>query len=569
MSLISLFRRFILPQEGRTWLIKNTKNSIPRISVLLLLRIIGTSVGVLFALVTKNVVNTAIAHDNRGFITAVFLLLAIIVVEVFANSVASHLQEKTTYLMDRDLKRKVFSDILNSDYEAVSQYHSGDLLHRLNSDIGNIITSVLSISTSVISLIVSLIITAIALFAMEPLFTLWILPISVILSAVTILCERDLKKIHKAVSQSTGNLSGFLHEAIMKLLIVQGLDIADEIVKKSDILFEKRIQHQKKRKDIQVMMSVGSSVFGYTGGFISLVWCAFKLLNGEMDYGTLLAITALVGQLRGPLLALPTVIPKFAVLTASVERILEIEEIKKENKEPIENLQDKYVSIQCIHAENLGFSYKDKKEVLKPVLEDETFAIHTDGMTVVTGQSGGGKSTLLKLLLGIYSPKQGSIVLKMDNGTSIPIDRSTRRLFSYAPQGNLILSGTIKDNILIAKPDASEEEIENAVYVSVMDEYLKDLPQGIDTRLGENGMGLSEGQIQRINIARAILRGSPILLLDEVTSSLDIETEKKVLERINEIPGKTCIAVTHRPAALELAKWQLQVSNGKVKEIQC
>ena len=182
---------------------------------------------------------------------------------------------------------------------------------------------------------------------------------------------------------------------------------------------------------------------------------------------------------------------------------------------------------------------------------------------VISGCSGVGKSTILKLLLGVYQPSQGG--LRADcGGEQMILDRRTRRLFAYVPQGNLLLSGSLRENLTIVRPDATEEEIQRAIYVSAMDDFLPQLPQGLDTVLGESGAGLSEGQAQRLSIARAVLGGAPILLLDECTSALDAVTEETVLRRIRELPDKTCIAVTHRPAATTLADWQLMVQDEKI-----
>ncbi len=208
----------------------------------------------------------------------------------------------------------------------------------------------------------------------------------------------------------------------------------------------------------------------------------------------------------------------------------------------------------AICAENLSFAY-DRDAVV----HHASFALPKGSFTVITGPSGIGKSTLLKLLLGIFKPDCGSLYAQTGQ-TRVPIDRSTRSLFAYVPQGNLLLSGTLRENLTITRPNATESEIMQAVHVSAMEEYLEQLPDGLDTVLGESGAGLSEGQAQRLAIARAVLGGAPILLLDEITSALDVETERTVLTRIRQLPDRTCIAVTHRPAALELADWQLRVS---------
>jgi ATP-binding cassette subfamily B protein len=217
-----------------------------------------------------------------------------------------------------------------------------------------------------------------------------------------------------------------------------------------------------------------------------------------------------------------------------------------------------YRETESIRAENLTFSYGRER-----ILQDASMEIPKGAFCVITGHSGIGKSTLLKLLLGVFQPESGKLFVQT-SAEEILLDRSTRRLFAYVPQGNLLLSGTLRENLLIAKPDATKEQLEQAIFVSAMDEYLPMLPHGLDTALGESGAGLSEGQAQRLAIARAVLGGAPILLLDESTSALDAQTEKMVLERIFSLKDRTCIAVTHRSAAEQLCDWKLEIRGGKI-----
>ena len=221
-----------------------------------------------------------------------------------------------------------------------------------------------------------------------------------------------------------------------------------------------------------------------------------------------------------------------------------------------------YRKMDALGAENLSFSY-DRDQVFR----DGEFTLPKGAFAAITGPSGIGKSTLLKLLLGIFKPESGGLFLQCGD-EQVRLDRATRRLFAYVPQGNLLLSGTLLENLTITRPDATREEIEEALFVSAMDEYLPQLPDGLNTVIGESAAGLSEGQAQRIAIARAVLGGAPILLLDECTSALDPETEKKVLSRIRNLPNRTCIAVTHRNAAVELCDWQLQLENGGIRAVK-
>ena len=240
---------------------------------------------------------------------------------------------------------------------------------------------------------------------------------------------------------------------------------------------------------------------------------------------------------------------------------MELQEIQGEPEPAEQTPEDMYRSMTAIEAEALTFSY-DRDQVFC----DSAFSLPKGAFAVITGPSGIGKSTLLKLLLGVFRPENGRLYLRGQDA-DITLDRSTRRLFAYVPQGNLLLSGTIRENLTIVKPDATQEELDQALHVSAMDDFLPQLPQGLDTVLGESGAGLSEGQAQRLAIARAVLGGAPVLLLDECTSALDAETEQAVLQRLKALPNRTYIAVTHRPAATALCDWRLEVSDGKIRSV--
>ena len=276
-----------------------------------------------------------------------------------------------------------------------------------------------------------------------------------------------------------------------------------------------------------------------------------------MTFGTLTAISQLISQVLGPVTNMSGIGPQFAALSAAAERLMELDAIcqleQPERKEPTAL----YESASAIRGEKLTFAY-DRDYVF----DHADFVLPKGSFGVIVGHSGIGKSTLLKLLLGIFPAEEGGLYLDTENGP-VQIDRTTRKLFAYVPQGNLLLSGTLRDNLTVTKRDATQEEIDRAIYISAMDAYLPTLPQGLDTVVGENALGLSEGQAQRLSIARAILSDAPILLLDEATSALDDETEKAVLRRIQQLPGKTCIAVTHREAAMQIADWSLEMRDGK------
>ena len=459
--------------------------------------------------------------------------------------------------LERDWKRQLLGGLLHSDYAGVSKYHSGELLNRLNNDVRILDTGIVAILPNLASMVTKLVAAVGVLIAMEPMFTLVIIAAGLAVLLVTSVIRKNLKNLNKRVSEAEGRVSGFIQETLEKLLMVQAMDVSAEMEKRSEVHMEDRYQLQRKRKNVSLVANTFVSVLGYGASFGALVFCGSGLLMGTMTFGTLTAVSNLVNQLQGPLVNMSGIIPQYVALIAAGERLQELEELYKE-PEP-EKLEPApiYSGMKVLRGEGLYFAYDRDR-----IFENAEFCIEKGSFGAILGHSGIGKSTLLKLLMGIYKPADGKMYVETEEGNS-PIDRSTRRLFAYVPQGNLLLSGTIRDNLTITRPDATDEEIEQAVHISCMDDYLYSFPQGLDTPMGESGAGLSEGQAQRLSIARAVLSGAPILLLDEATSALDGETEKIVLERLRSLQNRTCIAVTHRPAALALCDWTMEMKDGQ------
>ena len=279
-----------------------------------------------------------------------------------------------------------------------------------------------------------------------------------------------------------------------------------------------------------------------------------------MTYGTVTAIIQLVNQVQSPFVSLSGIMPKYYTTIASAERIMELDDLPNEkeiNKKEIDVL-DTYKNLNSVEFENISFKYD--RDI---ILDNTSLSIKKGDFVAIMGISGIGKSTLLKLLLGVFNLNFGKIYLDTNNG-KIPIDKNTRRLFSYVPQGNMLISGTIKDNITFINPDASDAEIEKAIRISCAKQFIDELPLGLETVIGEKGLGLSEGQVQRLAIARSLLADSPILLLDEATSALDEKTEKEFLTNLKALDNVTCIIVSHKKAALDICNKTIQIKNGKI-----
>ena len=550
-----------MKENSLIWVLKQVRNRIPEILLLTVAQILNALFSVLFALGTRGVIDSAVSGDSNAFIMACLFQMVIIGGILFSLTLSRHLKDNLSAKLDRDWKQQLLHGLLHGDYAQVKSYHSAELLNRLNADVAKVNEGLLVLIPGAAAMIMRLTAAVVILGVMDARFTMIVTALGLLVVAVTGLLRRHLKEINKLVSTHDGRVSGYLQEAMEKLLIVQSMDISEEVEHRASNIMDARYQIQRRRKNISLMANTGVSLMFYAAGFFALCWCSWRMLQGQMSFGSLTAVIQLVNQIQYPVVNLSSVLPQYIAILASAERLMELESIQGQPQPMKENRDAVYEQMYCILAENLTFSYDRDK-----ILDNADFMLPKGAFAVITGASGIGKSTLLKMILGVYPPESGEIYLKLDD-RRMALDRSTRKLFAYVPQGNMLLSGTIRDNLTIVKPDAMENEIREAIYVSAMDEFLSQLPQGLDTVLGESGTGLSEGQAQRLAIARAILGGAPILLLDECTSALDEHTEHTVLRRIRALPGRTCIAVTHRPAAISLCDWRLQIESGKIHAV--
>lgn len=540
------------------WILNQIRGRIPVLILMTAAQVGSALLSVFFALGSRSVIDTAIAGNRQDFLQACLLQGCIIAGILVCMTIQRHLRDRLHADLEKDWKQRLLHGLLHGDYADVSAYHSAELLNRLNNDVNKVNDGIINIVPNAAAMATRLIAAVVVLGALDARFTLLIGCLGVLIVAGTGVMRRHLKNLNKQVSEHDGKVSGFIQEIMEKLLMVQAMDVSDEVELRADKLLSDRYEIQRKRKNVALLTNTGISVLSYGAGFLALTWCAYHVLLGQMTFGSLTAVTQLVSQLRAPFVNISGILPKYIAMSASAERLMELEAIQGEPAPAGEAPDNLYEQIEAICAENLSFSYDRDL-----VLDHAAFVLPKGTFTVITGPSGIGKSTLLKLLLGVFRPESGSLYLR-GNKANTPLDRGTRRLFAYVPQGNLLLSGTLRENLLIARPDASSQQIDQAIYVSGMDEFLSQLPNGLDTKLGESGAGLSEGQAQRLSIARAILGGAPILLLDECTSALDAQTELTVLNRLRALPDRTCIAVTHRPAAVDLCDCIIRMENGKI-----
>ena len=537
-----------------SWIYRKVKRRLPMILVCAALSAAVSYAGIRFSLTTKSVINSAVSGDGAALKASCIMLIALSLFRLLGNMITQLLAFNLKEKLERDFKYSVLHNILRSDYSSISAYHSGDLVHRMDADSAAVYNSVLGICGGLVGTVTGLVAAVAALMKIAPGFTILFGSIAVVLGSTAMLFKKLLKQLSKDNSAANGRVSGFFHETISKLMVIQALDLAEEVEHRTEDALNDRWTFRRRQFNVHMLSNFGLSIVSYASYLVTMLWCALKLVEGQITYGDVTAMISLVTTVRSSATMLPRTLPRIFSITASCDRIMELENLPRQADPDAKKTRAMYDTVTGFTAEHLTFAY-DRE----PVMTDVSLTVPKGGLTVIVGQSGIGKSTLLKLLLGLYQPRSGSLTIDTPEGP-IPVDRSTRSLFSYAPQGNFLLSGTLRENLTFTNPDATEEEIRGALHASALDEYVATLPLGLETVLLENGAGLSEGQAQRLSLARAIISGAPVLLLDEVTSALDAATEATVLERITALPGKTCIAVTHRPAALALADNIIEVT---------
>lgn len=542
-----------------TWLLKKIRKRIPCLALMTAFGAAESVLGVIFALSTRNVINSAVSGDKQGLVFEILKLLAVILGLIICFTVFRFLDAWLTAKLEMDWKKDIGNRIMAADYDKISSFHSAQLLTFLNEDVRVLNEGLITIVPGLTGMVIRIVSAFAVLVSIEPLLTLLLLLLGTLIVLLTGSVRNHIKSLNKAVTEAGGRVSGMFQEIFEKLIAVQAMNAEQELSRRADSLMGRKFALQKKRYFVSVMSGSSINALSYISGFAALVWCTFSLAAGKMNFGTLAAVTQLVSQIQVPFANLSGFIPRYTAMMAAAERLRNLEECCEvsEDKQPAE-----YSEVNEIVFENVSFSYNGSGKVL----ENCSFRIPRDSFVVLTGPSGIGKSTILRLLLHIFRPDEGKIYLATDAG-DVPVSRGTRKSFAYVPQGNLLFSGTVRENICLTKPEATENEILRAAELSCMNDFLPELPRGLDTVLGENSQGLSEGQAQRLSIARAILSDSQVILLDEATSALDAETEKRVLENIRSIPGKTCIAVTHRPAAVNLSDIQLNFENRNMKII--
>jgi len=517
------------------WLSQKKISYHKKLSILSFLQIILGLTAIFFAFYSKQTIDEALQSTSTStFIFYASLLGALLLIQLVVSSITPYVRTHYQVQIENHMRSSLYEKLLYASLREVESYHSGDLLNHLTSDVKQVSDGVTDLLPRFLFYAVRLIGASILLFLIDPFLSLIIIGSGVMLYLGSRLLSSAIKRRHKSFQEAETKAKAMIQESLTQLSVIKSFEAEEKMTNHLDKLHEIYLHAALKKQQLTVLSSLGLTGFLALGYGLSIILGALRLADGAITVGGLLALVQLVGHLQSPFSGISQLVPKYYHMLASFERLAIIDGL------PLDEKSDTVMSsFESIEADHLSFAYHEHL-----VINDLSFTIKPHQFIHIKGPSGQGKTTLFKLLLGLYQPTHGHLSI-IDQQQKFPIQASTRHLFTYVPQGNMMMSGTIKDNLMLYQT-SSEERLWEVIDIVGLSEDLHKFPLKLETLLGEKGSGLSEGQIQRLAIARALLKDSPILLLDEITSALDLDNELKLMNNLKKLVDKTIIFISHK-----------------------
>lgn len=520
---------------------------------------------------SKYLIDSVVSHNSETIFKSAAVTVSLGLIQMIVGAVISRIATVVGTKISIEIKSDVYEHITYSRWEDIRKYHSGDLLNRIEGDVGSVSSSIISYIPSIFTRSAQFIGCLAVVLYYDPTMASFAFLSAPFMVASSRISTKMVRKYSKESREMNGRILSYCSESIQNLQTIKAFDITRRYVEqmKNNFQIYRKIKLDHDR--FSIIMSLCMSFIGLFVSYTCYGWGVYRLWQGAISYGTMTLFLQISGQLTSSFSSLVSLLPGAITIATASGRIMEIiglplEENKDEKKsrEMAKTINEKGVTV---YGRELTYTYPDGE---KPVVSKASF-IASPGETIAfVGTSGEGKTTLLRLILGLVAPDSGELIIETGGGEMISVSESTRKFCSYVPQDNAIFSGSVADNLRVVRPEATDEELVSALETADAWSFIRELPDGIHTEISEKGVNFSEGQVQRLSIARAVLRDAPIVVMDEATSALDAVTEETVLfNMMKNYPNKTRIITTHRPSMLKYCTRVYRINeNGMVCEAE-
>lgn len=552
--------------EDWKWIFSYSRKYTKVIICYTIIGIISSTLGLVSSVASKYMIDIITGYQFEKLWLVAVIMVSSMVVSLLFTSLVNRYSTKLSIYVNNDMQADIFDRIIDADWLSISQFENGDILNRFNNDVNTVASNAVSWLPNLIIYVYSIAATlAVILYYDATMALIALLSAPILLLSGRYLMRKN-SEYRRKVLEVNSKLMNYEVETFYNFDTIKSFGVMEHYSKGLRGWQERFKQTNLAYNLFTIKTNIGMSVLSAGVSFLAFGYCLFRLWTGDILYGTMTLFLEQRSKLSNQFSNLVRIIPGMLNSAVSARRIRELVELPREVHMPEQSERMRQAAQHgfTVQLEHVNFAYIQEHRVLT----DSNFIASPGEIVAMVGPSGEGKTTMLRMILGLLHPNQGTAQLVTQDGETVPIHADTRRYFSYVPQGNTLMSGTIADNLRVVKEDATEEEIKQALETACAWEFVQKMPDGIHSLLGTRGRGVSEGQAQRISIARAVLRDAPILLLDEATSALDVATERQVLRNImHRHPNKTCIVTTHRPSVLNLCQRIYRVIDTKVTQL--
>ena len=531
------------------------------------LGILSSSLALVSAYIGRTIINIVVNRELEHIWLLIGLMIGSMVISLVFSSLMNRINMKIMIYVNNDIQADIFDRIIDSKWSELTRYQGGDLLNRFLSDVGTISGNAVSWIPNLIINIYTFVVTFIVLWRLDVVLAGIALLAGPFLLLISRFILRRMRMYRRRVLELNSSMMQFENETFYNMDMIKSYGISDYYSKRLRFWQKEYKRYNLDYNKFEIKTNILMTVISTMVGLVGMLYCVYLLWTGAILYGDMTFFLQQREMLTGRFNALAATFPGMVSSAVSAHRIREIVALEKEVHDEVayEELAGASEGGVTVRVDGASFGYSSD---VAPVYKDSNFIARPGETVAILSTSGGGKTTLMRMILGLVEPSSGSVSLVDSSGREFDLSVDVRKLFSYVPQGNTVLSGTIAENMRMVREDATDDEIISALKTACAWEFVSALPDGINSELSDNGRGLSMGQNQRISIARALLRHAPIVLLDEATSALDIDTEREVLHNIvRREPNKTYIISTHRPSILNQASRVYKIVDSRIVQL--